>query len=98
MTEISSILLVLLDTRCPPLHIPPSLYSYISSLRPPKQVIFVLTKTGVVGEECASSWRSWLAKRYPAYQVVLTESYRMKEGDEERKGQGGLCMIFNSWL
>ncbi|KAF8320613.1 uncharacterized protein EI90DRAFT_3131972 [Cantharellus anzutake] len=88
VTEISSILLVLLDTRCPPLHIPPSLHNFISSLQPPKQVIFILTKIGIVGEECASAWRSWLEQRFPAYQVILTESYRQMEGEEERKGQG----------
>ncbi|KIJ66294.1 hypothetical protein HYDPIDRAFT_109291, partial [Hydnomerulius pinastri MD-312] len=41
VTEISQILLVLLDSRCPPLHLPPSLVAYLnlptseSSLSPP---------------------------------------------------------------
>lgn len=90
VTELSSILLVLLDSRCPPLHIPPSLHSYITSLKPARQIIFVLTKTGVVGSECSASWKSWLETRFPGCQVVLSESYRQKAGEDERKGQGKL--------
>lgn len=94
VTELSAILLVLLDSRCPPLHIPPALYSYITNLKPARQIIFVLTKIGVVGDECAKKWKVWLEARYPGTQCVYSESYRRKAGDEERKGQG----MLGSWL
>ncbi|KAF8313837.1 P-loop containing nucleoside triphosphate hydrolase protein [Clavulina sp. PMI_390] len=88
VTEVSPILLVLLDSRCPPLHIPSSLYNHICSLKPARQIIFVLTKSGVVGNECSLAWKAWLETRFPGSQVIRTESYRQKAGEEERKGQG----------
>jgi ribosome biogenesis GTPase A len=90
VTELSSILLVLLDSRCPPLHIPNSLHRFITGLKPTRQIIFVLTKTSVVGIECAESWKVWLESRYPGTQVLLSESYRDRTS-EERKGQGALA-------
>lgn len=43
-----------------------------------------------MGEECALAWKAWLEIRYgnEGIQVVLSESYRRKPGDSERKGQG----------
>ncbi|KAF8601025.1 P-loop containing nucleoside triphosphate hydrolase protein [Ceratobasidium sp. AG-I] len=75
--ELSSILMLLLDARCPPLHYPPSLDAYIKSLRPARQVILVLTKIDIVGEECANAWRTWLKERYggSGIQVVGVQSY-----------------------
>ncbi|KAG8709799.1 hypothetical protein FRC08_018044 [Ceratobasidium sp. 394] len=75
--ELSSILMLLLDARCPPLHYPPSLDAYIKSLRPARQVILVLTKVDIVGEECASAWKKWLKERYgeSGVQVVGVQSY-----------------------
>ncbi|KAG9089554.1 hypothetical protein FS749_001238 [Ceratobasidium sp. UAMH 11750] len=75
--ELSSILMLLLDARCPPLHYPPSLDAYIKSLRPARQVILVLTKVDIVGEECAGAWKKWLKERYgeSGVQVVGVQSY-----------------------
>ncbi|CAE6472925.1 unnamed protein product [Rhizoctonia solani] len=75
--EISSILMLLLDARCPPLHYPPSLDAYIKSLRPTRQVILILTKIDIVGEECAAAWSNWLKNRYggSGVQVVGIQSY-----------------------
>ncbi|KAG9079543.1 hypothetical protein FRC06_007677, partial [Ceratobasidium sp. 370] len=75
--ELSSILMLLLDARCPPLHYPPSLDAYIKSLRPARKVILVLTKVDIVGEECAGAWKKWLRERYgeSGVQVVGVQSY-----------------------
>ncbi|KAG8787783.1 hypothetical protein FRC12_015284 [Ceratobasidium sp. 428] len=75
--ELSSVLMLLLDARCPPLHYPPSLDTYIKSLRPARQVILVLTKVDIVGEECAEAWKEWLKKKYGegGVQVVGVQSY-----------------------
>jgi hypothetical protein len=51
-------------------------------------MIFVLTKTAVVGQECTASWEKWIKANFTGAQVVSTESYRRKQGDTERKGQG----------
>ncbi|KAJ1301610.1 hypothetical protein OPQ81_008858 [Rhizoctonia solani] len=75
--ELSSILMLLLDARCPPLHYPPSLDAYIKSLRPARQVVLVLTKIDIVGEECVAAWTTWLKDRYgdSGVQIVGVQSY-----------------------
>ncbi|CAE6524615.1 unnamed protein product [Rhizoctonia solani] len=85
--ELSSILMLLLDARCPPLHYPPSLDAYIKSLRPARQVILVLTKMDIVGEECAAAWSTWLKNRYggDSVQVIGVQSYELVSYGE---GQG----------
>ncbi|KAF8711714.1 P-loop containing nucleoside triphosphate hydrolase protein, partial [Rhizoctonia solani] len=85
--ELSSILMILLDARCPPLHYPPSLDAYIKALRPARQVILVLTKIDIVGEECANTWSAWLKNRYGGngVQVVGVQSYEQVSYGE---GQG----------
>lgn len=79
VSELSSILMLLLDARCPPLHYPPSLDAYIKSLRPARQVILVLTKIDIVGEECANAWRNWLKEKYggSGIQVVGMQSFEV---------------------
>ncbi|QRV83278.1 50S ribosome-binding GTPase [Ceratobasidium sp. AG-Ba] len=76
--ELSSILMLLLDARCPPLHYPPSIDAYIKSLRPTRQVILVLTKIDIVGEECAEAWKKWLREKYGGngVQIVGVQSYQ----------------------
>ncbi|KAG8926747.1 hypothetical protein FRC01_008432 [Tulasnella sp. 417] len=84
VTELSSILLVLLDARCPPLHYPPSLHSYISTLKPPRKVILVLTKIDIVGPDRVTRWKSWLKTQYPDAKIVGVESYRIQLGKGSR--------------
>lgn len=70
MTESSQILLLLADARCPPLHLPPSLRTYVQSLKPRKEVILVLTKSDLVDADALSGWKEWVkvwwAKGYKA--------------------------------
>ncbi|CAO1619510.1 unnamed protein product [Sympodiomycopsis kandeliae] len=82
--ERSKILLVLLDARCPPVHLPPSLESFLTRFAN-RRTILVLTKKDIVGEQIASQWRSYLQEKYPHWQVVVTESYQKRTPNE---GQG----------
>lgn len=63
MTESSQIILLLLDSRCPPIHIPPSLKSYIQSLQPRREVVLVLTKADLVDPVALVGWKAW-AREY----------------------------------
>ena len=78
MAEISQILLILLDSRCPLLHYPPSLASYLAGL-PNRKIILVLTKVDISGPDRANTWSDYLKKRYPHVRVVQVESYIPKE-------------------
>lgn len=65
--------MVLLDSRCPLLHFPPSLVNFIS--HPRYRVILVLTKVDISGPQRAEAWASYLKLRYPSTRVVMVESY-----------------------
>ncbi|EMD41935.1 hypothetical protein CERSUDRAFT_129177 [Gelatoporia subvermispora B] len=78
VTEISQILLILLDSRCPPLHFPPSLSAYLAStprLVNRTRTILVLTKVDICGPERAEAWTKYLLAKYPGLKVVQVESY-----------------------
>ncbi|THH10976.1 hypothetical protein EW145_g973 [Phellinidium pouzarii] len=88
VSEICQILLILLDSRCPPLHYPESLHSYISSFRTPHKTIFVLTKTDISSPERSFLWKQYLHSKYPDVRIVIVESYlekKIKEGQGKRK-------------
>ena len=78
MSEISQILLILLDSRCPLLHYPPSLASYLAEL-PNRKLILVLTKVDISGPDRAIAWSDYLKRRYPHVRIVQVESYVPKE-------------------
>lgn len=76
MTEISQIILILLDSRCPLLHYPPSLAAYLSSPAfARKRTILVLTKVDISGPVRADAWTKYLNTRYPDLRVVQVEAY-----------------------
>ncbi|KAG6910522.1 hypothetical protein DXG01_009941 [Tephrocybe rancida] len=83
VTEISQILLVLLDSRCPLLHFPPSLAAYLSD----RKVILVLTKVDISGPERASAWTNYFRSQYPHLPVVQVESYAVKEEGVGHQGR-----------
>ncbi|TFK56636.1 P-loop containing nucleoside triphosphate hydrolase protein [Heliocybe sulcata] len=97
VTELSQILLVLLDCRCPLLHFPPSLSKYLEdyssgqSRSTSKKVLLVLTKVDISGGARANAWEAYLRQRYPHVEVVQVESYYMDSaedgGEEESRRQ-----------
>lgn len=82
VTEISQILLCLLDSRCPPLHFPSSLESYLASRK--AKVILVLTKVDIAGPERAEAWTAYLQKQHPGLPIVQVEAYQQKMGEQGR--------------
>lgn len=77
--------MILLDSRCPPLHFPNSLAKYLETLRPLRKLIFVLTKCDITGPERTELWKQHLEKTFPAARVVAVESYLTKSAGD---GQG----------
>jgi ribosome biogenesis GTPase A len=83
VTESSQVLLILADARCPPIHLPTSLRSYVNALKPRKEVIIVLTKSDLVDPSALAGWREWVrnmwtegdAEGHAAVQVVAVKSY-----------------------
>ena len=97
----SNIILVLLDSRCPPLHLPPFIASYHSlpgastdtvsdTIGKSKMtnVIIVLTKVDISGPAHAAAWTSYLNTQYPGVPVVPVEAYAPKTADPGGKPQG----------
>ena len=90
VTEISQIILVLLDCRCPLLHFPPSLSTYLSNLSTPShplKIILVLTKVDITGPERAAAWTSYFQRTYPEIRIVQVESYQGKEEGSRKQGR-----------
>ncbi|KAK7064098.1 P-loop containing nucleoside triphosphate hydrolase protein [Favolaschia claudopus] len=83
VTEISEIILVLLDSRVPLLHYPPSLVEYLSDRR----VILVLTKVDISGPMRANAWIDYFAVHYPNLKVVQVESYVERESTSLHQGR-----------
>jgi len=83
VVETSHVLLVLLDARCPPIHLPPSLRSYLQTLSPRKEVILVLTKADLVDPMALEGWKMWM-KRY--WQEGLDELHSGTAGSSRRQG------------
>ncbi|KAK7058418.1 hypothetical protein VNI00_002052 [Paramarasmius palmivorus] len=83
VTEISQIVLVLLDSRCPLVHFSPSLADYLAK----HQVILVLTKTDICGPIRAEAWTSYLRKHFPQFPVVPVMSYMPKDQTAVHQGR-----------
>ncbi|KAL1670708.1 hypothetical protein GGF50DRAFT_42024 [Schizophyllum commune] len=77
VTEISDIILVLLDSRCPLIHFPDSLSRYLASYED-KRVILVLTKVDITGADRTNAWRDYISSRHPGLRIVEVESYAEK--------------------
>lgn len=77
--------MILLDSRCPLLHYPPSLASYLAGL-PNRKIILVLTKVDIPGPDRANAWSDYLKKRFPHVRIVQVESYVPKELGPNEEG------------
>lgn len=99
VTEISQIILVLLDSRCPPLHYPPSLESYLSSPHLScKRTILVLTKVDISGPARAEAWSQYLKQRYPLLRIVQVESYANNASCKQRAHEPHIPSAFRQTL
>lgn len=58
MNEASNLILLLVDSRCPPVHCPPSLRTYLKKQK--KEVIIVLTKADLVDADALEGWKKWM--------------------------------------
>ncbi|KAH8826833.1 P-loop containing nucleoside triphosphate hydrolase protein [Flagelloscypha sp. PMI_526] len=98
VTEISSILVCLLDIRAPLLHLPQSMISYLESFCPSspapggssstsqlrtKSVVLVLTKTDIVTPELTEAWLAYFRARFPLWGVVCVHSYNKQDSSEQ---------------
>ncbi|KAF9270625.1 P-loop containing nucleoside triphosphate hydrolase protein [Marasmius fiardii PR-910] len=83
VTEISDIVLVLLDSRCPPVHLPPSLVRYLSK----HQVILVLTKSDICGPLRVAAWKKYLHDLYPQFSIIEVSSYAPKDQSTLHQGR-----------
>ncbi len=75
VTELSDVLLMLVDVRHPLVHFSPALYHHVTR-RLHKHVIVVLTKCDLVTREHVDKWRKYFAHHVPDLRVVAFSSYR----------------------
>ncbi len=90
VTETSSIILILIDSRFPLIHFPPSLEHYVKGLGKP--YVLVLTKTDLVPRWLAEAWQSWFLERVKEQadanfiDCVMMTSYREIEAGALTQG------------
>lgn len=98
VTEISQILLVLVDARCPPVHFPETLAAYLAAYtsRDKLRVVLVLTKVDVAGAARADAWAAFLRAKHPGMRVVQVQSYAREPEDGEQKATGK--HVHDPWL
>jgi ribosome biogenesis GTPase A len=83
-------LLLLLDSRCPPLHCPPSLRAYIQSAKFQKEVVLILTKADLVDANALEGWKVWVKEWWGRpVEVVTVMSY------DQDILQGGSLIIWH---
>lgn len=88
VSELSDVLLMLVDVRHPLVHFSPALYHHVTH-RMHKHVIVVLTKCDLVSTAHVDKWRKYFAHHVPDLRVVAFSSYRSDHvvNDEEKKRQ-----------
>jgi len=83
VAEISQIILILLDSRCPILHHPPSLSNYLAD----RKVILVLTKVDISGPARVQAWINYINTQHPNSRIVQVESYVEKASTGDHQGR-----------
>ena len=58
------------------LSLAPSLQSYVTTLRPARKIIVVLTKSDLVSAAHVTAWRAYFASRHPEIRVIQVEAYK----------------------
>ena len=92
-TEISDILLVIVDSRYPLFHFNPSLYDYITRVLK-KPMMLVFNKIDLVPSETLQRWKEYFHLRFPLIRVthfsvfpsqVGSERAHVEEGSEKKE-------------
>jgi len=84
VVEISDILVIVADIRFPILHLPVSLYDYITAAMK-KPLVLALTKCDLVEASTVESWVKTLQQQFPAIRVVPLSIFNLEEIGEEHK-------------
>ncbi|KAH8555762.1 hypothetical protein BGW37DRAFT_147081 [Umbelopsis sp. PMI_123] len=76
--EISDIVLIIVDIRHPVLHLPTTLYRYLTEeLR--RKVVCVFNKTDLVAEKTVYAWRKYFEEVYPELHIATFSCYPRDE-------------------
>eukprot|EP00026_Physarum_polycephalum_P004244 Phypoly_transcript_04261.p1 GENE.Phypoly_transcript_04261~~Phypoly_transcript_04261.p1 ORF type:complete len:555 (+),score=105.32 Phypoly_transcript_04261:169-1833(+) len=93
--ERSDVLLLVVDTRFPLFHFPPSLYNYVVNVLK-KPMILILNKTDIVEKRIVDEWEKYFMDKYPALKVVRFASFApsldgetILDADRKRKLEKG---------
>jgi hypothetical protein len=64
VTELSDIILFVVDARHPVLHFPPTLYDYVTK-EMKKALVLVFNKIDLIDQETLTAWKKYFVDRYP---------------------------------
>ncbi|GAB5589494.1 hypothetical protein Unana1_04394 [Umbelopsis nana] len=72
--EISDVILIIIDIRHPILHLPPTLYRYVTQ-ELGRKVVAVFNKTDLVAEKTVYAWRKYFEEVYPELHIATFSCY-----------------------
>ncbi|CAO3675763.1 unnamed protein product [Umbelopsis vinacea] len=76
--EISDVILIIIDIRHPVLHLPTTLYRYVTE-ELGRKVVAVFNKTDLVAEKTVYAWRKYFEEVYPELHIATFSCYPRDE-------------------
>ena len=80
VVERSDVLCLVCDVRNPLLHLPPALYTHVSSLSPERRLVVVLSKVDLVAPTRLHAWLDVLQRTFPRADFVPFSSKGERSG------------------
>ena len=86
VTEISDILLLIVDIRFAPLHFSPAFYHHCT-VRLGKDLILVLNKIDLVATPLVTAWKHYFEQRFPKCHILLFSSAKQIKYKRKRNSK-----------
>lgn len=88
VTEISDIVLLIVDIRYAPLHFSPKFYEYCTNTLK-KDLILILNKIDLVPNSLVVAWKNYFETKFPSLYVILFTSAKQIKHKSKNSKRGG---------
>lgn len=87
VTEISDIILLIVDIRYAPLHFSPKFYEYCTNILK-KDLILILNKIDLVPNSLVVAWKNYFETKFPNLHVILFTSAKQIKHKKKKSKRG----------
>ncbi|RMZ92943.1 guanine nucleotide-binding -like 1, partial [Brachionus plicatilis] len=88
VTEISDIILIIVDVRYSPLHFSPKFYEYCTDILK-KDIILILNKIDLIPSSVVIAWKNYFESKFPNLHVVLFSSAKQIKHKRKKARKSG---------